>query len=595
MKRKFFQLLQLGCAILLFATPLSAQSVYVSIADYELAPSSGIFSLNVLTGTLTPVKIGISGYNVALGISPDGSKFYFSEAPQDPTGTPGNIRTISNPPTVNEIPQTTNMTIIGPRMCISQDGNYLYSVHTVTPTVAGSGFLRRSSIATGQSVNAQLKDASGNNVTIDPNGDVVMAGDGLLYFTDGLGRFFKVNPNTAIWDTNNPGYGGSAATVQLGVMPTPPGAFSASDVYYSLAMASDGNLYALGRQKIYKFDLSTNPLQTVGPGISIKYAAAGLVAGSVAVDATSNYFLKLFNTVSGHVYYDYNKNGILNTGDNGIGITLYAKLVNALTGQVYAVATVDPITGFYQFPSGVPNGNFTMTFSTNNTTSPLTVLPASWENTTITTLPVTMANADVINVDFGLAPLGPLPIELVSFEVVKKGEQQVEVKWVTASERNNSYFVVERSNDGRDFKAIGLPVAGRGNSNTTTVYNLIDEKPFVGYNYYRMRQVDFDGKYSESRIVPIFFSKNAGQIFVFPNPVSTDVKIALKGIGKGDFQFDVLNLNGQTIYSERATIEDENFQTFIENRFTNGVYFLRSINLSSGDTFVEKFVVEDLR
>ena len=594
MKGKFFKLLQLCCALLLFAAPLSAQSVYVSIADYDLAPTSGIFSLDVQTGALTPVKTNIIGYNVALGVSPDGKKFYLSETPQDPTGLPSNIRTLVNPPAISDTAQSTSMTIIGPRMCVSQDGNYVYSVHTVTPTIAGNGFLRRSSIATGQSVNAQLKDAAGNDVSIEQNGDVIMAGDGMLYFTDGAGRFFKVNPNTATWDTTTPGYAGSASALQLGVMPT-PFTFPSSDLYYSLAMASDGNLYALGLKKIYKFDLSTNPLQTVGPGIDIKYADAGLPASSIAIDAASNYFLKLFNTVSGHVYYDYNKNGILNTGDNGIGITLYAKLVNALTGQVYAVATVDPITGFYQFPSGVPNGNFTMTFSTNNTTSPLTVVPASWENTTITTLPVTMANADVINVDFGLAPLGPLPIELVSFEIIKKGEQQVEVKWVTASERNNSYFVVERSNDGRDFKAIGLPVAGRGNSNTTTVYNLIDEKPFVGYNYYRMRQVDFDGKYSESRIVPIFFSKNAGQIFVFPNPVSTDVKIALKGIGKGDFQFDILNLNGQTIYSERATIEDENFQTFIENHFTNGVYFLRSINLSSGDAFVEKFIVEDLR
>ncbi len=94
---------------------------------------------------------------------------------------------------------------------------------------------------------------------------------------------------------------------------------------------------------------------------------------------------------------------------------------------------------------------------------------------------------------FGSATIGcgPLPIELESFWCTQKGNR-MSVEWITSSEINNNYFMIQRSADGTNFEDIGVEV-GNGNSNNTLKYTFIDEKPLEGINYYRLKQVDYDG------------------------------------------------------------------------------------------------------
>src|SRR5262249_37045293 len=85
----------------------------------------------------------------------------------------------------------------------------------------------------------------------------------------------------------------------------------------------------------------------------------------------------------------------------------------------------------------------------------------------------------------------PLPIELVSFTGAPDGHE-VLTQWITATERNNAWFDVERSADGNDFERVGrLP--GAGNSDGTLWYELVDPQPLSGLSYYRLRQIDDDG------------------------------------------------------------------------------------------------------
>ncbi len=95
---------------------------------------------------------------------------------------------------------------------------------------------------------------------------------------------------------------------------------------------------------------------------------------------------------------------------------------------------------------------------------------------------------------FGTATIGcgPLPIELLSFFCSQKGTK-MSLEWITSSETNNNYFVVERSPDGVNFEDIGTK-PGSGNSNAAMKYNFTDHHPLPGPNYYRLKQVDFDGK-----------------------------------------------------------------------------------------------------
>jgi hypothetical protein len=92
----------------------------------------------------------------------------------------------------------------------------------------------------------------------------------------------------------------------------------------------------------------------------------------------------------------------------------------------------------------------------------------------------------------------PLPVSWQQFEVLSKNGVN-ELIWSTSLELNNSHFVIERSADGNIFEAIGSQ-RGMGTTAQTSNYLFTDEKPLAGINYYRIKQVDFDGAFSYSDV-----------------------------------------------------------------------------------------------
>lgn len=115
---------------------------------------------------------------------------------------------------------------------------------------------------------------------------------------------------------------------------------------------------------------------------------------------------------------------------------------------------------------------------------------------------------------------GVLPIELISFDATVTANQ-VNFKWVTASEFNNSHFTIERF-DASDkfFEVTTLP--GNGTTNQTTIYEASDFSPVTGKNYYRLKQTDFDGQFSYSDIVMVEFTGVIDQLSVYPNPLASE-------------------------------------------------------------------------
>jgi len=119
----------------------------------------------------------------------------------------------------------------------------------------------------------------------------------------------------------------------------------------------------------------------------------------------------------------------------------------------------------------------------------------------------------------------PLPVELTSFEVKWTGSA-TELRWATASEKNSSHFVVERSTSGESgYQAIGR-VAAAGSSTSRRSYQFRDvEAGTLGVNllYYRLRQVDADGREAFSAVAVVAVDKPAGveQLDVYPNPAGT--------------------------------------------------------------------------
>jgi len=101
----------------------------------------------------------------------------------------------------------------------------------------------------------------------------------------------------------------------------------------------------------------------------------------------------------------------------------------------------------------------------------------------------------------------PLPVEFLYFHATDKSKSIV-LEWATATEMNNDYFSILKSIDGTTWKEINR-IKGSGNSSTTLNYEYIDTEPLEGYNYYLLKQTDYNGQFSYSNIIAIKSNINA--------------------------------------------------------------------------------------
>ncbi|WP_370086482.1 hypothetical protein [Ekhidna sp.] len=119
-----------------------------------------------------------------------------------------------------------------------------------------------------------------------------------------------------------------------------------------------------------------------------------------------------------------------------------------------------------------------------------------------------------------------LPVEL-SFFNGRMENNFVSLSWQTMSEQNNEKFIIQRSNDGVSFDMIG-EVQGAGDSSTPLDYTFKDQSPSKGINYYRLLQMDFDGKSSTSSIIAVDADGLASRWILYPNPSSDYVNIQIE-------------------------------------------------------------------
>lgn len=145
------------------------------------------------------------------------------------------------------------------------------------------------------------------------------------------------------------------------------------------------------------------------------------------------------------------------------------------------------------------------------------------------------------------APNCPLAVEITSFTAVEKNGV-VNLSWVTASEVNAKQFEIERSGDGVNFQKIGAVTA----QNKPSTYYFADDAPLSIGAYYRLLEVDFDGKATVFKAV--FVEKTTARLAVYPNP-STGV-------------FTV-NKRNYLIYNVLGIVVDE-------RNLTKGIYFVKS-------------------
>lgn len=167
---------------------------------------------------------------------------------------------------------------------------------------------------------------------------------------------------------------------------------------------------------------------------------------------------------------------------------------------------------------------------------------------------------------FAVGSLGALPVEFISFNALKKNSKSI-LNFSTASETNNDYFTIERSKDGRNYDAIG-EIKGAGNSNAEITYEFTDEKPHAGINYYRIKQTDYDGKYSYSDIKSVRHT-SLGNLSITPRTTEGRLQVTTD---MEDYTIDVYNVAGQQVKSFRSLSFD---QLISIDDLTAGLYYVK--------------------
>lgn len=344
--------------------------------------------------------------------------------------------------------------------------------------------------------------------------------------------------------------------------------------------ATDGNSYAVGPVVKIGDDAFVFPIGegsrlgrlgissfTGTPLATDQYSAEYFFAQSADAAATKNGAIV---RVSGLEYWDLSN---LNTHSGEPLVTLFWDATSIVTVPATLTAAHYNGVSWDDLGNNVPSLTGNATAGTMTATTNLTSFS-----------PITLATID--------ADDNPLPVELVSFIGTAK-DNQVELSWATESELNNDYFEVLRSLDGEDFEAIGR-VEGSGNSSELSDYSFVDKSPAQGANFYKLRQVDFDGTEETHYVIKVdndFVRANV-TMTIYPNPATSDNLnfTILSGDNHTPMSIEIVNLLGEVLY--RTTI-DPGFtfdgEIATDEGMKSGLYF---VILRQGDLVIkEKLII----
>lgn len=242
--------------------------------------------------------------------------------------------------------------------------------------------------------------------------------------------------------------------------------------------------------------------------------------------------------------------------------------ISATTGKLALVSNTTLITAGTSCPSN--NILDFVGFGTANCFEGSAAAPAPSATTSIRRTQDTNQNSDDFVV---ISPA--LPVEFSKFNISINNSSAL-ITFSTASETNNDFFTIERSGDGRRFESIG-EIKGAGDSREERHYSFTDVKPFSGVNYYRIKQTDFDGKYSYSEIKSVRFS-SALPFDITPRQTEGSLLVATE---IENYSVQVLGSDGRLLLSLANLSASQHIDL---NAFKPGIYYIRLIHEGVSET-----------
>lgn len=159
------------------------------------------------------------------------------------------------------------------------------------------------------------------------------------------------------------------------------------------------------------------------------------------------------------------------------------------------------------------------------------------------------------------------------------------INWQTSSETNNSHFNIEWSRDGKEFSEIGR-VEGHGTTRDVQNYSFIHENPAPGNNYYRLTQVDFDGRKESFPVKSVYFDSKSRDFNIIPTLVADMVKVEFDNPVENG-RILIYDMNGQMVKSCILAEGIDVFRTDI-SELTPGQYIMKYVD--NQQTSSKKFV-----
>ncbi len=400
------------------------------------------------------------------------------------------------------------------------------------------------------------------------------------------------SPRSAVIDGTNIWANGSQNGIQYTTLgaTTSTRVSTAQDASKSLTIGKTWSSGSLGANRLYVASATAStelPYATPLPTASTTFTTstnfpAAITANQIAIITVNNRTLIYVVDDASNAIRRY----FLNFSGGGIG-AFSSVLTEAATAKIKSLTTKARVVGsntlvdVYATTWG-HDGTGTetsklLTFTDSYLTSnPTNDPPNTIFATTTTTIATAAANTLFKSVTFvpegsTAVGTGTLPVNLVGFGAKKSGDN-VNLNWATLSEQNNSHFDILRSGNGTDFASIGK-VTGNGNSNSKINYTFTDKSPEFGANYYRLNQVDFDGKSASSETVAVNFGF-ADNLSMLVNQLqgNTGLIVTINSPAIIDGKANVIALSGQQVADARLKIQKGKNSFRIPAELQPGVY-----------------------
>lgn len=325
---------------------------------------------------------------------------------------------------------------------------------------------------------------------------------------------------------------------------------------------------------------------SINRNVTINYTQAPTDGGYITVEykngeptMVDNYNgLPLWSS-DGQLIQNYENDGYFEITPFDYNSSLNTKEYN-LKIKGNSLTTINDITGVRLLKSPGPNHN---TWVTCGTHSSINVNSSS---------DFTITSTNVVGFswfNFGGGNENPLPIELLSF-AGKCENDEVTLNWKTASEFNSSYFILEKSTDGQNWRELNNQPAA-GNSTEELNYTFVDKNINNYYNYYRLTQIDENGESKTFNTILVDCDSNSELFKTLPNSSSNSFQVLIKNKSLiGVANINIVDTKGMLVSNINIEVIDGINLFFVNENLASGIYYIK-INNKSYSTKVIKHII----